>query len=130
MNKYQQDVEDFHRACGIPVGEYIQALDPERTALRRDLIKEEGRELRDAYRDYKIPEILDGSVDSIVVILGGLVEMGIDLDPFWEEVHRTNMAKAGGPVREDGKQLKPEGWVAPDLKRVLREQLTNEKETA
>jgi hypothetical protein len=41
--------------------------------------------------------------------------LGIDLRPFFREVHRTNMWKLKGPKREDGKQLKPEGWKPPRL---------------
>lgn len=41
--------------------------------------------------------------------------MGIDLTPFFFEVHRTNMHKVGGPVRADGKGLKPEGWKPPRI---------------
>jgi predicted HAD superfamily Cof-like phosphohydrolase len=38
----------------------------------------------------------------------------VDLAPHFEEVHRANMTKLAGPKREDGKQLKPEGWQPPD----------------
>lgn len=65
-------------------------------------------------------EIADGGVDSHVVISGTLIEFGIPEDEVYEEVHRSNMAKAGGPVRADGKRLKPEGWTAPDVAGVLR----------
>lgn len=42
--------------------------------------------------------------------------LGIDLAPFFLEVHRTNMNKLNGPKREsDGKQLKPEGWLPPRI---------------
>lgn len=41
--------------------------------------------------------------------------LGIDMRPFFLEVHRTNMWKLKGPKREDGKQLKPEGWKPPRL---------------
>ena len=41
--------------------------------------------------------------------------LGLDLAPFFEEVHRTNMLKLTGPVREDGKRLKPEGWKPPRI---------------
>ncbi len=51
---------------------------------------------------------------------------GIDLRPFFREVHRTNMLKLTGPKREDGKQLKPPGWEPPRIKAML-EQLHNEK---
>lgn len=41
--------------------------------------------------------------------------IGVDLRPFFKEVHRTNMNKLKGPKREDGKQLKPEGWKPPRI---------------
>jgi predicted HAD superfamily Cof-like phosphohydrolase len=50
--------------------------------------------------------------------------MGIDLGPFFAEIHRTNMEKAGGPVRpSDGKILKPPGWKPPDIVGMLAELL-------
>lgn len=42
--------------------------------------------------------------------------VGVDLRQFFREVHRTNMHKITGPRREDGKQMKPEGWKPPRLK--------------
>jgi predicted HAD superfamily Cof-like phosphohydrolase len=50
-------------------------------------------------------------------------DCGLDLVPFFAEVQRANMAKASGPVRADGKRLKPPDWVAPDLNGVLASQL-------
>lgn len=45
------------------------------------------------------------------------------LDAAFNIVHQTNLAKVGGPVREDGKRGKPEGWVGPteDLRALLVE---------
>jgi predicted HAD superfamily Cof-like phosphohydrolase len=45
----------------------------------------------------------------------------VDIEPFFEEVHRSNMAKVGGTRRPDGKWLKPPDWQPPDLTRILRE---------
>jgi hypothetical protein len=42
-------------------------------------------------------------------------DIGIDLRPFYLEVHRTNMWKLKGPKREDGKQLKPPDWKPPRI---------------
>ena len=64
-------------------------------------------------------EVIDGLCDTIVVCLGTAEDIGIDLAPFFDEVHRSNMAKAGGPINEHGKQLKPPGWTPPDIKGVL-----------
>ena len=41
--------------------------------------------------------------------------LGVDIRPFFREVHRTNMWKLKGPKREDGKQLKPADWKPPRL---------------
>ena len=43
-------------------------------------------------------------------------------DPVADEIQRTNMAKVGGPVREDGKRLKPPGWQPPDIEGELKKQ--------
>ncbi len=42
--------------------------------------------------------------------------LGLDLRPFFSIVHQANMLKTTGPIREDGKRLKPEGWVGPDIR--------------
>ena len=67
-------------------------------------------------------EIADGICDSIYVLLGAALELGINITPLWDEVQRTNMAKEGGAIREDGKILKPEGWKPPVISRLLKEQ--------
>lgn len=65
-------------------------------------------------------EIADGCADSHVVISGTAIEFGIPEDKVYKEVHRSNMAKKGGPVRDDGKRLKPDGWTPPDVVGVLK----------
>jgi predicted HAD superfamily Cof-like phosphohydrolase len=37
-------------------------------------------------------------------------------------VQRCNMLKSTGPVRSDGKRLKPEGWEPPRIRELLIEQ--------
>lgn len=116
MLKVQKDVEDFHRALDIPIG---QIPEIRRGKLRVELIREESKELRKAIERGDLVEAIDGMCDLIVVTLGTAVEFGIDLEPFWDEVHKTNMAKQGGKKRFDGKQLKPENWVGPDIEGIL-----------
>lgn len=63
-----------------------------------------------------------GDADEAAPALAGLVATighvaafySIPLHEFWVEVQRANMAKVGGPVRADGKRLKPDGWRGPD----------------
>lgn len=133
MNKWQEDVLEFHKEMDLLVGDVPPEI--RRPELRAELILEEAKEVVEALTGVKITgvaidpepgqpsllEAIDGLIDLIVVSIGTAIEMGIDLDPFWDEVQRANMAKAGGPKRDDGKQLKPEGWVPPDHAKVLRE---------
>lgn len=69
-----------------------------------------------------LAKLADGAMDLFVVVLGTLAAAGIDPQELWNEVHRTNMAKADGPIREDGKRLKPPGWKPPDIEGILRRQ--------
>ena len=61
-------------------------------------------------------------MDLMYVLVGTTLALGIDLTDIWEAVQKANMAKAKGAVRQDGKRLKPEGWVAPDVEAIIREQ--------
>lgn len=113
----QLDVEAFHRALEIPVGDSPAIRRPQ---LRAELIREEARETIDAILAGDLVEAIDGLCDLLCVTYGTAAEFGVDLAPFWAEVHRTNMAKTGGPIREDGKRLKPEGWQPPRIEELLR----------
>lgn len=102
-----------------PVGKLPQMQTPE---LRHKLIFEETQELLLAIQRGDLVEAIDGMCDVLYVVIGTAVAFGIDLEPFFEEVHRTNMLKTTGAVREDGKRLKPEGWQPPRIKELLEQQ--------
>lgn len=75
-----------------------------------------------------LAEVIDGLCDIKYVADGAAATFGVDLDPFFRAVHRSNMSKAGGPVRADGKRLKPEGWTRPDIAGMLGDLLAAEQE--
>jgi predicted HAD superfamily Cof-like phosphohydrolase len=61
----------------------------------------------------------------LVVTIGAIHSAGFDAEGAWKEVMKTNFAKIDretGKVRkrEDGKVLKPVGWIAPDLGPFLK----------
>lgn len=127
MHRAQEQVRDFMRAMGQPTPNRPRMeLTAARMKLRLDLIKEEVKELEEAielatpnnYEDLPVsvtPEQIDALCDTLYVVYGMAVEMGIDLERFFELVHEANMKKGPGPVREDGKKLKPEGWEPPKI---------------
>lgn len=90
--------------------------------LRASLIEEESLETIAALRNNDLLGTIDGLCDLLYVTYGTAVSMGLDLEPFFDEVHRSNMTKIGGPIRPDGKRLKPPGWDPPDLAKVLARQ--------
>jgi len=117
MNIMQAMVGDWHKRFGVLVGDTPAICRP---TLRAALIEEESRETCDAIRRGDLAEAIDGMCDVLYVIFGTAIEFGIDLAPFFEEVHNTNMLKVGGATREDGKILKPEGWQPPRIAEMLR----------
>lgn len=116
MHEPQMRVAEFHMALDIPVGTTPKIR---RGELRAELIREEAKETRTAIEAGDLVATIDGLCDLLVVTYGAAVEFGVNLKPFFDEVHRTNMAKVGGPIREDGKRLKPLGWTPPDIAGIL-----------
>jgi predicted HAD superfamily Cof-like phosphohydrolase len=92
-----------------------------------DLIDEEyNKELKDAIAAKDHVEIFDALLDIVVVTIGAMHSLGVDAEGGWNEVMATNFAKIDPTTgkcrkREDGKILKPEGWVAPDLAKYFND---------
>ncbi len=129
------DVKAFHEAMGVPVLTKPEVPSADRAALRLGLIAEEFCELCEAtgsraeslvggydpeLRGVALPDVADAIADLIYVLIGTAHEFGIPLEAVWNEVHAANMRKVDGPVRADGKKLKPPGWVGPDIQGVLK----------
>lgn len=115
----QEQIQEFHRKFGHPIGDTPKISRPE---LRMHLIAKEAGETLDAIEDGDMPAIADGLCDLLYVVIGTAVEFGINIQPIFDEVHRTNMLKVGGVTREDGKTLKPEGWQPPWIAEELEKQ--------
>lgn len=120
MRNWLHDMVRFHQAIDAPIKALPEFPDEPRVRLRMDLIDEEvNDELLPAIAERDLVGVADGITDAIVVLIGAALEFGIDLRPVWAEVWRTNMAKADGPVRSDGKRLKPKGWTPPNIGQAL-----------
>lgn len=120
---WYQDIVDFHREVmqdDFPTKPYVP--EPKYSNLRFALVKEEMEETLQAIFDDDLAEVADGICDSIVVLLGTAVTYGIDIRPVWDKVQEANMAKKSGPMREDGKRLKPQDWEHPDVESEIKRQ--------
>jgi len=74
-----------------------------------------------------LAEVAKELADSIYVLLYAANALGIDLEPVWQEVQRTNMLKKGGPTRLDGKAMKPPDWQPPDIASIIAAQMQDHK---
>jgi predicted HAD superfamily Cof-like phosphohydrolase len=115
MNPFR-DQEKFMKACDQSTSE----MNMDQYSLYLNLIEEEYKELTEAVTAQDRKEQLDALIDILVVTIGAIHSAGMDAEGAWKEVMATNFAKVDretGKVRkrDDGKVLKPVGWVPPDL---------------
>lgn len=120
MNVFR-DQEKFMRACD----QTVESFNEEQFNLYLNLMEEEWKELKVAIDKNDKVETLDALLDFIVVTVGAIHSMGANGEGGWREVMSTNFAKIDketGKVRkrEDGKVLKPTGWVPPDLNPYIK----------
>jgi predicted HAD superfamily Cof-like phosphohydrolase len=111
-----RDQEKFMRACD----QAVDVANTDQFNMYLGLIEEEAEELNQAIRNQDRVEMLDALIDILVVTIGAIHSAGFNAEGAWKEVMKTNFAKIDpetGKVRkrEDGKVLKPLGWVPPDL---------------
>ena len=112
-------VEDFHREFGISI-EKVPCIPNEKdSTLRVELITEELEELKYALQNKDVVEVADAIGDLLYVVLGCAVSCGIDIEPIYMEIHRSNMTKKGGYKAENGKWMKPDTYVKPNLLPIL-----------
>lgn len=127
---FSRMVRDFHVATGSTVGETPALRDVD---LRMKLILEEAHELEDAswpltvkdrghvtHVQPDLSEAIKELCDLLYVAFGTAVAWGIDILPFFERVHRSNMSKIEGMVkRPDGKVAKGPNYRKPDFTDLL-----------
>jgi predicted HAD superfamily Cof-like phosphohydrolase len=115
-----RDQEKFMRACD----QTVNGPPGPQFDMYCALIEEEHKELKQALANNDDVEVLDALIDILVVTIGAIHSAGFDAEGAWKEVMSTNFAKIGedGKVRkrEDGKVLKPVGWVAPELGQFVK----------
>lgn len=122
MTHEQGMVAEFHRRFDIVVGSSPAIPDESTCLLRLRLIQEELDELRDAFGHGHLPAVAKELADLLYVVYGTAVSCGIDMEPVFREVHRSNMTKIGGYKRADGKWVKPANYSPASLDEILTTQ--------
>lgn len=116
-------VQEFHKQFEIHVSPTPSIPDEPTQILRKRLIQEEFDELQEAMQEKDLPSIAKELADLLYVVYGTAVSLGIDMEPVFQEVHRSNMSKVGGHKREDGKWVKPPTYSPAQLNDLLAAQM-------
>jgi predicted HAD superfamily Cof-like phosphohydrolase len=140
MNKSQIQVMDFMVKAGQGCPDKPTEPADEVSRFRLDLIAEELTEMAKAM-GYKLGEHPDGGLrafkesplarvdmvetydailDLLFVTIGAACALGLDIDPGWEEVVRSNMTKfIDGYRRPDGKWVKGPSYDPVRLEPII-----------
>ena len=121
MGPEQKMVLEFHRKYELPCPARPVMPSPKDRLRRARLIVSEAAEFLEAADQNDFVEMVDALADILVVTYGTAIEMGVDLEPVFAEVHRSNMSKNGG--RDvGGKVLKGPAFSPPDIPGELAKQ--------
>ena len=115
-------VQEFHKQFNIHVAPRPSLPDEPTQTLRNRLIQEEFEEFQEAMQGNDLSAMAKELADLLYVVYGTAVSLGIDMEPVFKEVHRSNMSKVGGYKREDGKWVKPPTYSPASLKAILEAQ--------
>ncbi len=119
MSSEQQMVAEFHQTFDIAKALVPTIPDEATRVLRVRLIQEEFDELQEALSQRDPVAVAKELADLLYVVYGTAVSYGIDMEPVFREVHRSNMSKVGGHKRADGKWVKPATYSPARLEPIL-----------
>lgn len=122
MTDEQSMVEEFHRKFDILVHGSPTIPNGSTKELRVRLIQEEFDELKEALVQENLVAVAKEMADLLYVVYGTAVSYGIDMEPVFLEVHRSNLSKVGGYKRADGKWVKPPTYSPANLDPILEAQ--------
>lgn len=128
------DVGAFHIKFGLPniTDTKPHLLDEDAANFRSNFMFEELEEFATACKNGDLPKAADALVDLVYVAVGTAQMMGVPFNACWDMVHRANMQKERAVSADDERSVrkhsldvvKPEGWKAPDLSRIIEESWT------
>jgi predicted HAD superfamily Cof-like phosphohydrolase len=123
MTQEQRAITEFMLRVGQKCPIRPQMIDGQTAILRRDLIREELAELWESHMSGDLVGVSDAIGDLLYVVLGAAVAYGIDLEPIFWEIHRSNMSKfIDGHMRPDGKWIKGPSYSPANLTPILNAQ--------
>lgn len=137
-SKWQDLVNDFRHAMDLPVPDAPRQLTGEEAEMHIQMIRDEfEKEFVPAAKGSDLIEFYDAGIDVIVYIIGAMSNAGMDIDPGFVEIMRSNMSKMDPVTKKairsrgveldgepKGKILKGPNYEPPKLGVILNEQTT------
>jgi predicted HAD superfamily Cof-like phosphohydrolase len=117
-------VHHFHLKFGLRVNKFPDLLPPEHYETRAKFMTEELVEWSTAHANHDMPEVLDGLIDLLYVVVGTIDQHGFTPEQATEafrRVHEANMAKIRVKSADESKRgttydvRKPKDWKPPFL---------------
>ena len=117
MSPEQKMVREFHdRILGDREMPFPHVPDHLALLIRGRLIAEESAEFLAAAADGDLVKLVDALVDILYAAYGTADTIGIDLEPVFAEVHRSNMSKRPPSPDSGGKAAKGPDYSPPDIR--------------
>lgn len=111
----EEEFEELQEALGVG---YEPVLD----SFGLETLDDEGRtkfELEHKPEFFDEPSAIDAICDLLYVIFNLCEELHINIEPFFNEVHRSNMTKTPGALSSTKKILKGPEWEPPRIAEML-----------
>lgn len=122
MNQEQKMVREFHKKFGFTINNNPTLVENELGLVRHRHTMEETTEYLLGILKGDIVAIADALGDLLYFIYGTAVAYGIDMEPIFAEIHRSNMSKdRPDPMKYvDAKAVKGDRYSPPDLESIIR----------
>jgi len=111
------EVLEFRRKLGLPIGDEPQLLSPQQISFYTRFILEELSELLRAHEHGNLVDAADAIGDLLYIAIGCGLHMGIPLGDIFDIIHKANMTKLPGTTKRGGlvqDAKKPADWQGPE----------------
>jgi len=125
MNQEQLMVKEFHQKFGFTINDTPTQIDMSLGSVRHTHTLKEMDELLSAIATENLVEIADALGDVLYFIYGTGVAYGVDLEPVFAEIHRSNMTKERPDPTQyiDAKAVKGKDYSPPDIESIISDGL-------
>ena len=146
MNDEQQMVREFHEKFGFTLNDKPTIISGDLWRIRYNHYRDEllelhlahlkgdeflrgarsdsilGKTQKEITREKCLADIADAIADGIYFLLGTASVYGLDMEPIFKEIHRSNMTKIR-PEGGDAKAVKGPDYSKPDLLPIIERQM-------